>query len=177
MTRKQIEREQIEWVFVLTGGELADKPWRGSYLSRFGGWAHCVHHYWYDDTPEYAERELKNAEHWNAEFITLITWGGGFLDAPPAFVRRNRIHYKLVATYTNSGETECPQCQRDDRETTPLTRRERNWSNGQWECSLCEEYLEPDRTHPKRSFIYIGEGYEAVYRRIKPSEVKLDESE
>jgi len=155
---KHAEREQVEYVFGLTGGELSATPWAIVYEaeSSVDGKPftpegervpeHEVHRstwrYWYDDAPEYAAREC--AVEFPATTRTVVTcalYGG----VRRAFYDANGKRWELLKFFTNSGETECP---RKD-ETIPEGAH----------CDLCD-----GTTSAKHGFIYLGDGWvEAVY--------------
>ena len=104
-TPEQIEREQVEWVFGLTGGELADEPWRP--LGADGtAW---VFPYWHDGVPEYAEADFDDV--YEATYRTVVcddTLPDVVIDADDG------ASWQLVKFYSNYGETECPRRQADD---------------------------------------------------------------
>lgn len=149
MTPADAEREQIACVFGLTGGELNSK-------SRLG------HVYSYDGVPEWAASDFD--DHNERDYLTVIVAGGGYLSPPRDEIEETEEEtWELVQTYGNSGETECPlaQCDAEDQWTE-------NVLTDDGRCCLCEHT--PAEGH---GYIYIGEGYEAVYRR----RLHLDETE
>lgn len=94
--------------------------------------------YWYDSAPDYVERELSR-KYPNEEFRTVVVWGGGIPPKPePKLIDSSGRIYTLTGVYSNSGETSCP-CKNGDTDPN---------------CPLCEG----------AGYIYIGEGYESVYR-------------
>jgi len=92
MPRKHdIEREQIEWVFGLTGGELNDHAWAGFAYN-------------YDGIPEYAGDDY--GDRYDATYRTVI---GHFLfSLPPQTLISDEGLWRLRGAYRSSGETECP---------------------------------------------------------------------
>jgi hypothetical protein len=152
---EEIERERIEWVYGLTGGELADTPWRGF----AGDESHerdvepvaITRAYWYEGIPDYCERSERERWTYDTRAVTLITWGGGYLPYPKKWIADESGIWVKVACYTNSGETECPGRHEDEG---PKVRPEQCGEDG-W-CLLCEEREE-------HGYIYLGEGYEAIY--------------
>jgi hypothetical protein len=167
---ERIEREQVEWVFHLTGGELADTPWRYWYKPDYQDkWEPTTTQWWYEQAPEYAMRELDGYD-CDVTLRTMVAFGGGLLPAPDTCIVDEQGMWELVATYTNSGETECPGQHEDtDLVTTEHTGGRTHRVNQfdqtpqSAECVLCEEPL----GHP-HGYIYIGDGYEAVYRLTVP---------
>ena len=149
----KIEREQVEWVFGLTGGELADRPMRYAYRESANystgkmepheyrrAWAR----YSYEGTPEYSEIEPHTR---NGSFLTMV-WDSGAYGShqPPTIMHAQGKRWRKVASYTSSGETECPGV--DCEEPIP--------ADG---CPLCEGSA--DEGH---GMIYLGEGWcEVVY--------------
>lgn len=138
------EREQIEWVFGLTGGELNDKP------LRYANLVCCMKHpeyerhwapYFYDGVPEYARRiEYKLG----GSFMTVVhcaLYGSEM----PRVIYAGGKRWRKIATYTSSGETECPG---------------KDFDSPSRPCPLCEA-----REGEEHGMIYIGEGWaEVVYR-------------
>jgi hypothetical protein len=149
-------------VFGLTGGEmsLADETW-------------CGYAYHYDGAPDYAESELKAAaeerglDPWS--LITVIVTHGGFLPPPEETLTDAAGNvWTLLASFANSGETECPG-QHDERNKVtridcgPKARPSDEYDSDKPpsppdRCVLCEA----ERGEP-HGMIYVGEGYEAVY--------------
>jgi hypothetical protein len=90
-----LERKRVQWVFGLTGGELADEPWQG-------------HPYWYEGIPDYLENP-KDLYTSDVEYRTLVTDCYGM----PGI----RHGWEPIKTLSNSGETECPcKSEEDERE-------------------------------------------------------------
>lgn len=173
------EREQIEQVFELTSGDLSDEPWEmksapewaqgfqpkcpacGNYLLPCTATATGIHPgfepyrctYWYEGVPEYAEESFPELNHHDIystthEYRTIVrdvTFG-----SPP---ERTIDGWERVATFTSSGETECPE--RGGYAWVPTV------DEGSGPCYLCE--AKPGEEH---GYIYIGDGWaEVVYRR------------
>src|SRR5262245_19008898 len=85
------ERQQVEWVFMLTGGELDDEPWNGFAYN-------------YDGVPEYAASDFEDT--FEYEYRTVI---GSFLyGGPPERIVAAEGAWELRATFVSSGEAECP---------------------------------------------------------------------
>lgn len=85
------ERQEIEWVFMLTGGELNDAPW--------GGFA-----YNYDGVPEWAASDFD--DRFDHEYRTII--GCFVYGSPPEQIVDAEGVWELRATFASSGEAECP---------------------------------------------------------------------
>jgi hypothetical protein len=87
------EREQVEYVFGLTGGELDDEPW--------GGFK-----YNYDGPPDYAASDYPDRYDFNVQYRTVI---GDFLfGGPPEVIEDDQGVWHKSGMFTTSGETECP---------------------------------------------------------------------
>ena len=134
-----IERQQIEAVFGLTGGELADDRWDvGDQTGTARAYA-----YWYEGPPEWAAHEF--TDRYDVDYRTLICcclFGG-----PPEVLGDDEGAWSRVASYASSGETECPW---------------RGAANcaAEGPCALCGGD-EEDHGH-----VYLGDGWcEVVYRR------------
>jgi len=152
------EREQIELVFGLGGGELSDEPWTYEYTPKLYGYKgeddsprKGVYHYWYECAPEYSgdhalipvgatqgsydEDDEGNLWEW-CTAITNVTFG-------PA---RVPIGWEFVAQFVSSGEAQCLCVGCED-----LTDEDRA------ECPVCEG----------SGIVYLGEGMaEVVFRRL-----------
>ncbi len=87
------EREQVEWVFGLTGGELNDEAW--------GGFA-----YNYDEVPDYVRRDYPDLYDGNVSYRTVV--GYFVYGSPPEELIDDEGIWERRATYASSGETECP---------------------------------------------------------------------
>lgn len=88
------EREQIEVVFGLLGGELEKKPWDG------GRWDGDRFPWWYEGIPEYAKDEPWHVKDLY-EYATVICEEiDGERDTPEGWER--------VARYSSSGEADHP---------------------------------------------------------------------
>lgn len=173
-TEADIERERIEWVFGLTGGELESERWDvwTPYLWTDGttdprpemsasGFA-----YWYEGCPDYCERaERQSWEETQAR--TVVVSGGGYLSPADPWMADPSGVWVRVAVYQSSGETECPGRHED---AGPQVRPEQCGEDGR--CVLCEallltaeNYRAAQGSHEdgNHGYIYVGEGYEAVY--------------
>lgn len=191
-----IERQQVQEVFNLGGGELATKPLRYQYAKNFSSpddvlsdpieWAETSDRYWYGFAPEWAEDDMKRSDKdfWDSTYLTILTYGGGFLPHANRLIKVKRKLYDLVVVCNNSGEVECPFA--SDEEYAQEVLRSRMWNKPalvEWddrgnrlakplkvrECKLCENRITYNSEteiweHDDMKHIYIGEGYEAVYK-------------
>lgn len=158
------EREQVMWVFSLTGGELNDKP-----IVSDDGYRIAYH---YDGPPDYARRE---------EFSDCLDGGVDYFTAvrdimfgePPATLAFKGKVYALQATFSSSGECECPgrtlhECSGSEDHATidddgcTVSVVADGECNGGTECVLCgASNGEP------HGYIYLGDGWaELVYRHV-----------
>jgi hypothetical protein len=177
MTEREIEEQQIEWVFGLTGGELEKTPWVDSKnIAKFA--------YWYESVPEWATEDFDRDTRHSAsgEYRTGICTGGGYLSLPPDEIEDINGTWILVKTYAHSGESECPGQFGDFGHT--VTRNEcvlvrtfpknnkhvgyspKHLTAKKAECPLCGE-----RVGSNHGYIYVGESYEAVYK-FRPNTCK-----
>lgn len=181
MTEEQIERQQIENVFRLGGGELHEP--NAEFPDEWDG----IIAYWYEGAPDYAE-ELNDCDTVECEACK----GNGFLedevDQPDCelcdgsgshyhTVRTAIIQalwgfpeppkgYEQIGSFTTSGESECWWCgpgtdwdgceeQSEAREKDPITN---TGYRGKPDCPLCEG----------GGHVYIGDGYaEVIYRSVE----------
>lgn len=145
LTEKGIEREQMECVFRLGGGELhiAD--------ARFPDPWEEVFAYWYEGCPDYDEEDSKDYDY---NYRT----GLAYYNCPEI------EGWELVRSFSTSGETECWRCgpgtDWDGSEEQDQARQEQPCTNtgyrGDPDCKLCEG----------SGYVYIGDGWaEAVYRQ------------
>lgn len=143
----QVEREQVEYVFGLTGGELSDRPLRyygstetgcGNVLDPKRKWAR----YWYDGAPDYVGRQF---DRFGSVMTMVMDCLFGY---PPKRILSQGKVWRRVAAFTNSGECECP-------EADGMVRYD---STG-GECRLCGA-----ADQEEHGFIYLGDGWtEVVY--------------
>jgi hypothetical protein len=147
-SEQQKEKEQVEAVFHLGGGELEDEPW--------GGYA-----YWYEGAPEYAADDVDQD---SGTYRTVIVDGGGYLSQPKETITDADGHWKLVNTYVSSGETDCTVCGSGmgDLFTEGFYEEYGEEPRPSDRCGLCENLVKD-----MPGYIYIGEGYEAVYQLVE----------
>ena len=147
MTEQQVEREQVQNVFGLGGGELADDAWDGVSL------------YWYEGPPEYATADgldgldLDDDSEYRTALVCCL------FGAPPA-----PDGWSVAGSYTTSGEADCwwcgPGTDWDGSDEQDRVRGETATTNthyrGKVDCPLCEG----------DGWVYLGDGWaEVVYRR------------
>ena len=166
-----IEREQVEIVFGLTGGELSDTPDPGFPFT-----------YWYDGAPEYLERRLVETVEWcachntdNSEDCSECNGRGyyelrttvvcclyGYPTVPEGWEQ-------VPMVFGSSGEAGCLHCGpgSDWDGSAPQTQAKASNSitntgyRGNPECKLCEG----------SGYVYLGDGWcEIVYRRAYPKD-------
>jgi hypothetical protein len=141
-TERDIEREEVECVFGLTGGELADESWAG-------------HKYWYEGIPDYAGEDFTDEYAEEVRYRTIVCCY--LFSSPPEKLESDEGSYCLAKTYANSGETTCPG--HSDQDNAGQVVEEM--------CPLCE--MKKGEAH---GYIHLGDGWaEAVYRlEIKTEE-------
>jgi hypothetical protein len=174
----KIERQCVEYVFSLTGGELDDKP-RVVYDDPA-----CTDErtfrYTYDGAPEYDSAHARDFDHTYMTVVSCCAHG-----SEPEALYEAGTRWTKVATFSSSGETECPCAQ--DREEGTFEGEDHEGSesgsesgaegsesgaeegtfegedhegseDGTW-CPLCETDASDDN-----HYIYIGDGWaETVY--------------
>jgi hypothetical protein len=144
-----VEREQIAWVFGLTGGELSDSPFVTADERTFA--------YWYDGAPEYDDHDYEDLG-----FETLMTVIASELYSrePDRLVEKDGSVWRRLASFTSSGETECPGQQDDEPTVTDAH------CNGGDRCVLCDE-----AKGEEHGFIYLGDGWvEIIYGLVTDDE-------
>jgi hypothetical protein len=157
---KRIERECVEQVFGLTGGELERTPWEPwieidpptdsdplAGRSEYRPWyfKQTTNRYWYEGAPEYASEYARDFDHTYRTVVDDCSF------CPPDEVLHEKGRkWVLVAQFASSGECECPNVEDWDGEKHAVN------ADG---CPLCEE--SPGKKH---GYIYLGDGwYELVY--------------
>ncbi|HEY6009735.1 MAG TPA: hypothetical protein VIU40_15525, partial [Geobacteraceae bacterium] len=163
-----VEREQVSWVFGLTGGELSDVPWFYAYDTageegeRAGRLPECevgrgVFRHWYDSAPEYATDNFTRDERRSAGADVRTAVVCALYGMPPAVLwdEGDGSRWERAVFYQFSGETECPS-RHGDYDLVE--------NDAHTPCPLCEEeWNEP------HGWIYLGDGWgEVVYRRAAP---------
>lgn len=145
------EREEVEAAFHLDGGELEEEP--------FAGYA-----YWYEGAPDYSD-EARDYDH---EYRTTIITGGGYLPYPEKELEDEEGGVWLLAdSFTSSGETDCPFCGAGtgDFWVEMFEQTYEELPQPKDRCGLCETNYED-----QPGYVYIGEGYEAVYRLVEEND-------
>lgn len=139
---KMTEREEIEAVFCLGGGELEAVPWA------LGGGREAP--WWYEGAPEYAHDEPGlDGDH----VRTAIVWEQ-FGKGPEEVWDVDGRVWELKHRFVSSGETECPWGPRPVGEGEPAPP-----VDDRGRCPLCEE----DAGAP-HGMVYIGDAWaELVY--------------
>jgi hypothetical protein len=147
MTPEEIERQQVETVFLLGGGKLDDKP-----LTFVVDAEERMFLYHYDGAPDYADEfreKVLDSARWDV--FTAVVEG-----EPPESIHVDGREFKREAFYLSSGERECP-CRGCDEDPFAGV-----------ECPLCERTADEDMgrvaSDHGHGFVYLGEGWgEAVY--------------
>ena len=172
VTEAQAERERVEWVFGLTGGELGAEPWACMHVGRFGDHYTFGNRYWYEGVPDH----LNARNYFDHEYRTTVTWGGGYLPEPNREIWDGQGQWKLVASFMNSGEVECPnrtwdpidRCEVEHGSQNPVSEEIAEMFDSKRKvCYLCEEPV-----GKQHGYVYIGEGYEAVYELVEEDQEK-----
>lgn len=114
------EREQVELVFGLTGGELDDTPWvawtqpfhsDGTVMHNReddGGWFYPIAFaYSYAGPPEYAEEYSNARKRYDNRYRTVV-WPGHCIGHTDPELYDSEGIWSLVETWSSSGEIECP---------------------------------------------------------------------
>lgn len=100
MADKMSDREQVEEVFGLTGGELADEPWKPT-DNDGREWTVT---YWFDGPPEYAEADFAD---WSMTTYRTAVRDEMF-GLMPDQLTDEEGNWTRVASFRSSGETELP---------------------------------------------------------------------
>jgi hypothetical protein len=158
-----IERQRVEEVFGLTGGELNDRPWEPFEPDTDGSaFTRVSFAYSYDGAPSYAEEYRGGRRAGDHECVVVQDCLFGEL---PAVLYEKGRRYDRVAVLRSSGETECP-CNDTDEQAhrqaaAKLDPDERAALGVKVEpCPLCEDDGTDETPH-----IYLGDGWcETVYR-------------
>lgn len=150
------ERSQVEEVFGLTGGELADAPLRYFGATDVGPnrdplpthrwWAR----YWYEGRPDYLPTSHRGS------WITLVECE--LYGSLPSRIQAHGRKWRKIARYASSGETECPG-RMDNGSDDLLKVDESDCADDSECCTYCDEEIgEP------HGYIYLGDGWgETIY--------------
>jgi hypothetical protein len=159
--RASNEREQVEQVFGLTGGELMDVAWvpnyrtDGSALVGTAQWSPFTFTYWYQGVPDYVGESLQFPISQTYRTVCEQELYGKV----PETVTDDEGTWKVVARYSTSGECECPS----KNGSIPGIADERGLNIMETPCSLCGE--NPQSFH---GYIYIGDGWAEIVYRLEP---------
>lgn len=171
LTEQEIERIQVEQVFMLTGGELEDKSATFPKAEDEDGSPRASPYsfaYWFTGVPEYAASDfgLRYSAN-NPDYFTAIDLAPVYGSPPHRLTDTDGSVWELVQTYANSGETACPfgemglgdMVTRDHAQLTPklpgLVKGRKAV------CPFCEA-----RIGEPHGYIYIGDCAERVYKRV-----------
>lgn len=164
------ERECVEQVFRLTGGELSDEPWEPWVPSEMvpdpfdfeyatEGSKRTTFRYWYDGLPDYVGRR-EFPDQYDASYRTVVDCE--MYGESPAVVYEAGVAWHKVAVYRSSGETECPGQHEDEGNVVTTEQRLCGTEDGPGRCTLCEEPVGEEH-----GYIYLGDGWsEVVYRSV-----------
>lgn len=145
-------REQVEWVFGLTGGELNDKSLRYHKTDEDSDHQYGFAFY-YDGVPSYARPDFEHLDENHYDYFTAVSCElyGSSLDELIT-VEDGKL-YKKLKVYTNSGETECPGKSDGDGVVTE------EQADPSGFCPYCDESIGDEH-----GYIYLGDGWcEVVY--------------
>jgi len=142
------EREQVEQVFGLTGGELADRPWEPFAADSDGeSFTRASFRYWYDGAPAWSE----DGRHQAPACRTVVS--DCLFGEEPEVLQEKGARWERIASYLSSGEAACPWRQDGDPAQGPDPRP----------CELCGAGQGEEHGH-----VYLGEGWcETVYRQVE----------
>lgn len=159
----QNERQQVEYVFGLTGGELSNESLKFTAPGRYGDVRNREWFYHYDGVPDWAEEDFKDPrgyyshDFYGSDYFTLVEFGISYeSSAPEELTTLDGKLYLRVRSYSSSGETECPMGSCGDNETVGEDSTE-----GMAQCPLCEA-----DAGEKHGYIYLGNSAEHVYRHL-----------
>lgn len=114
---------------------------------------------------EYAESDFKRFERdwYDVSYRTLV-FPGGVINAPHRELYDGQGVWKLVETYANFGEVECPyRSYKDPRQRIVGGDGEADLLDENGRCQLCDE-----EQGDEHGYIYLGVcAYEAVYELIE----------
>lgn len=178
-----IERQEVEEVFYLGGGELSDEPWiytKWIQLRPDWGIGQKQEHtsttpylfrHWYDGVPEYATSDFKDSS--DEEYRTACycrLYGGPSVG--DTIIDSDGNTWECASWFPTSGETECPFIQMTDDDEADGEEgslvNELHCINPEQPdcCFLCEE----SRGEPHR-YIYLGDGWgEGVFKMVLSKE-------
>ncbi len=185
-------RDQVEWVLGQQGNlekemlvfrEVAEMPGGHGGQIVIGDRSFTpVHvnvdhrrHLWMTFPPEYLEKELQREHGWDAEFMTIISEGGGYDQGAPALMlipnKDGDEIWEHVSGTNHSGETECPLKDWDEETRDDVRGRTVSIEDTYCgdhpgrNCRYCEEPL-----GNKHGYLFVGEGTEEVYVRLVDGE-------
>lgn len=150
-----IERECVEWVFGLTGGELADKRLDYQDATDEPHKPDSTFRYHYDGLPEWCMSDYADRFDGGIDYFTAVTCC--LYGAPPERIRTTDGKvYVRGELYQNSGETQCPCIDAEGADPYQGVR-----------CELCER-----ADGEEHGCIYLGDGWcEVVYRYSEQDEL------
>ena len=155
---KDQEREQIEALFSLGGGELEQDPWLG-------------HAYWFEEAPEW-DYDFRQEDDY--QYRTVIEWTRFAPEEGEVQVDEDGISWEVVKWYRPPMETDCWVCGHGSDAFAngffEVYGREPREGD---ECGLCEYKFED-----QPGYIYDGEAHEVLFRthnrNIWPEDYQAD---
>lgn len=151
----RIERQCVEEVFCLGGGELYDTAWEAVDVDG----EPAPQRYWYCDPPEYAGADFDDKH--TAEYRTVVCCCLFGMPDEELFYRGRK--WTRVGSYTSSGEAECRAGQDGDGVDHAVTDER---------CPHCAE-----AKGDAHGYIYLGDGWAEVVYRAEDEPEETDEEE
>jgi len=182
------EREEIEQVFGLTGGELEDKPWHYvRWVQQRPDWGKDQkqeHDYksdpgklrfWYEGVPDYAGGDFKDQYDPGVTYRTAVYCRlYGHIGPGDKIEDGSGDIWECVRWYDNSGETQCPLGwdqeggPGSDSEDSLVKEEECKNPDMPGRCYLCEEEVGEEHR-----YIYLGDGMgEGVFKLESTKETR-----
>jgi len=176
------EREEIEQVFSLTGGELEDKPWHYvRWVQQRPDWGKDQkqeHDYksdpgklrfWYEGVPDYAGGDFKDQYHPRVEYRTAVyDRSCGHIGPDDLIEDDDGSIWRCVAWFASSGEVQCPLWDNDEGDHLV---KDEDCKNPDMPdvCYLCEHDVHGD----EHGYIYLGDGWgEGVFKLESTKEMR-----
>lgn len=142
-SEEQKEREQVQALFGLGGGELMDEPWLG-------------HAYWYEEAPEWDHDFREEGDY---QYRTGIEWG--YSKKNEVQTDEDGVEWEVVKSYRPPTEVDCWDCGAGTGNWWPENfEQEYGRAPGPGdECGLCETEFEG-----MPGVVYDGEAHEVLFR-------------
>jgi hypothetical protein len=158
------ERYQVEQVFGLTGGELADEPLKfrakNNPAQEYGDEEDQSWLYHYDGIPEWAGDDFPDQYDSGVDYFTLVEIGCSYGSSAPAWLTSTSGQFYLqVKQYASSGECECDGKYNPDGGSDCKVGE--GYTAGMAQCPMCGEGVGEEH-----GYIYVGDGCESVYMHV-----------